>query len=54
MTRALAVTLNAIGLYAVALVLATAFAAQLLLHELPARCACFNASSLRRWQSARS
>ena len=35
MTRALAVTLNAIGLYAVALVLATAFAAQLLLHELP-------------------
>jgi disulfide bond formation protein DsbB len=35
MTRALAVTLNALGLYAVALVLAAAFAAQLLLHELP-------------------
>jgi disulfide bond formation protein DsbB len=35
MTRALAVTLNALGLYAVALVLAAAFTAQLLLHELP-------------------
>jgi disulfide bond formation protein DsbB len=35
MTRAFAVTLNALGLYAVALVLAAAFAAQLLLHELP-------------------
>src|ERR1700682_873460 len=35
MTRALAVTLNALGLYAVALVLAAAFAAQLPLHELP-------------------
>jgi disulfide bond formation protein DsbB len=35
MTRAFAVTLNALGLYAVALVLASAFAAQLLLHELP-------------------
>jgi disulfide bond formation protein DsbB len=35
MTRALAVTLNALSLYAVALVLAAAFAAQLLLHELP-------------------
>jgi disulfide bond formation protein DsbB len=35
MTRAVAVTLNALGLYAVALVLAAAFAAQLLLHELP-------------------
>jgi disulfide bond formation protein DsbB len=35
MTRALAVTLNATGLYALALVLAAAFAAQLLLHELP-------------------
>ena len=35
MTRALAVTLNAISLYAVALVLAAAFAAQLLLGELP-------------------
>ena len=35
MTRAFAITLNALGLYAVALVLATAFAAQLLLHELP-------------------
>jgi disulfide bond formation protein DsbB len=34
-TRAFAVTLNALGLYAVALVLAAAFAAQLLLHELP-------------------
>jgi len=35
MTRSLVVTLNALGLYAVALVLTAAFAAQLLLHELP-------------------
>jgi disulfide bond formation protein DsbB len=35
MTRSLAVTLNALSLYAVAFVLAAAFAAQLLLHELP-------------------
>jgi disulfide bond formation protein DsbB len=35
MTRSLAVTLNALSLYAVAVVLAAAFAAQLLLHELP-------------------
>jgi disulfide bond formation protein DsbB len=35
MTRAVAITLNALGLYAVALVLAGAFAAQLLLGELP-------------------
>jgi disulfide bond formation protein DsbB len=35
MTRSFAVTLNALSLYAVALVLAVAFAAQLLLHELP-------------------
>jgi disulfide bond formation protein DsbB len=35
MTRAHAVTLNALGLYGVALVLAAAFAAQWLLHELP-------------------
>jgi disulfide bond formation protein DsbB len=35
MTRSLAVTLNALGLYAVALVLAAAFAAQLILNELP-------------------
>src|ERR1700727_1921183 len=35
MTRAFAVTLNALSLYALALVLAAAFAAQLLLHELP-------------------
>lgn len=35
MTRASAVTLNALGLYAVALILAAAFAAQLVLHELP-------------------
>src|SRR3954464_4240866 len=35
MTRSLAVTLNALSLYAVTLVLAAAFAAQLLLHELP-------------------
>ncbi len=35
MTRSFAVTLNALSLYAVALVLAAAFAAQLLLHELP-------------------
>jgi len=33
MTRSFAVTLNALSLYAVALVLAAAFAAQLLLHE---------------------
>jgi disulfide bond formation protein DsbB len=35
MTRTVAVTLNALGLYALALVLAAAFAAQLLLGELP-------------------
>jgi disulfide bond formation protein DsbB len=35
MTRSLAVTLNALSLYAIALVLAAAFAAQLLLGELP-------------------
>ena len=35
MTRSLAVTLNALSLYAVTLVLAAAFTAQLLLHELP-------------------
>src|SRR5262249_24838360 len=35
MTRSLAVTLNVLGLYAIALVLLVAFAAQLLLHELP-------------------
>jgi disulfide bond formation protein DsbB len=35
MTRGFAITLNALSLYAVALVLAAAFAAQLLLHELP-------------------
>ena len=35
MTRAFAITLNALSLYAVALVLAAAFAAQLALHELP-------------------
>ena len=35
MQRSFAVTLNALGLYAVALVLAAAFAAQLLLNELP-------------------
>ncbi len=35
MTRSLAVALNAFGLYAIALVLAAAFAAQLLLDELP-------------------
>ncbi len=35
MTRAFAITLNALSLYAVALVLAAAFAAQLMLHELP-------------------
>ena len=35
MTRSFALTLNALSLYAVALVLAAAFAAQLLLHELP-------------------
>ena len=35
MTRSLAITLNALSLYGVALILAAAFAAQLLLHELP-------------------
>jgi disulfide bond formation protein DsbB len=35
MTRAFAITLNALSLYAVALVLAVAFAAQLVLRELP-------------------
>lgn len=35
MTRSAAITLNAVGLYGVALVLAVAFAAQLWLHELP-------------------
>ena len=35
MGRALATNLNALGLYAVALVLAAAFAAQLMLDELP-------------------
>jgi disulfide bond formation protein DsbB len=35
MQRRVAATLNALGLYAVALVLAAAYAAQLLLHELP-------------------
>jgi disulfide bond formation protein DsbB len=35
MTRASAITLNALGLYAVAAVLAAAFTAQLVLHELP-------------------
>src|ERR1700752_3135091 len=35
MTRSLAITLNVIGLYAIALVLIVAFAAQLWLHELP-------------------
>jgi disulfide bond formation protein DsbB len=35
MSRSLAVSLNALGLYAVALVLAVAFAAQLVLQELP-------------------
>jgi disulfide bond formation protein DsbB len=35
MTQTRAVTLNALSLYAVALVLATAFAAQFILHELP-------------------
>jgi disulfide bond formation protein DsbB len=35
MTRSLAITFNALGLYAIALVLLVAFAGQLLLHELP-------------------
>src|SRR5436190_17042819 len=35
MTRSLAMTLNALGLYGIALVLLVAFGAQLLLHELP-------------------
>ncbi len=35
MTRPFIIALNALGLYAIAAVLAAAFAAQLLLHELP-------------------
>jgi disulfide bond formation protein DsbB len=35
MTRSLATTLNALGLYTIALVLLVAFVAQLMLHELP-------------------
>lgn len=35
MTRSAAITVNALGLYGIALVLAIAFAAQLWLHELP-------------------
>jgi disulfide bond formation protein DsbB len=35
MPRSFAITLNALGLYAIAFVLAAAFAAQFLLHELP-------------------
>jgi disulfide bond formation protein DsbB len=35
MTRSLALALNALGLYTIALVLLVAFAAQLVLHELP-------------------
>ena len=35
MTRSFAIALNALGLYAIAAVLAAAFAAQLMLHELP-------------------
>src|SRR2546423_5241175 len=35
MTRLLAITLNALGLYAIALVLLVAFGAQFVLHELP-------------------
>jgi disulfide bond formation protein DsbB len=35
MTRSLAITINALGLYVIALVLTVAFAAQLFLHELP-------------------
>jgi len=35
MTRSLATTLNALGLYAIVLVLLVAFVAQLMLHELP-------------------
>ena len=35
MTQPRAITLNALSLYAVALVLAAAFAAQFMLHELP-------------------
>jgi disulfide bond formation protein DsbB len=35
MTKSLAISINALGLFAIALVLIVAFAAQLLLHELP-------------------
>src|SRR5262249_58858583 len=35
MTRSLAITLNALGLYAIALILLVAFGAQLILQELP-------------------
>ena len=52
MAPALAVTLNALGLYAIALVLAIAFGAQLILTSFPARCACCSASSSPCWPSA--
>ena len=54
MTQTRAITLNALSLYAVALVLAAAFAAQFILHELRCRSACCSASCLRRWPSDRS
>jgi disulfide bond formation protein DsbB len=47
MTRSLAVTLNALGLCGIALVLAAAFAAQLILNELPCPLCLCNASSSR-------
>jgi len=47
MARSFAVTLNALGLCAIAMVLLVAFAAQLVLHELPCPSACSSASSSR-------
>ena len=54
MSRSLGVTLNALGLYGIALVLIAAFAAQLILDELPCPLCPCNASCLRCWRSGRS
>ncbi len=45
--------LNALSLYAVALVLAAAYAAQVILQELPCPLACCSASCSQRWPSVR-
>lgn len=54
MTDTRAVTLNALALYALSLLLTAAFAAQLMLRELPCRCVCCSASFSRCWRSGRS